>query len=148
MLYGALMWGVTLYAFRRGGWTERTAAAGIIIATYLSTLLASPLGEAYRHIEVQVGMVDLALFIATLLIALKSRKYWPLWFAAMQGISLIGHLVPLVPGMPTSTYYNAIALWSYPMLILLAFAVRAHDRFSISGDRAASWQNTPRSTSR
>ncbi len=130
MLYGALMWAVTVYAFRRGSWVERTAAAGVVINTYLSVLLVSPKDRAYRQIEVQVAMIDLVLFVIALLMALRSRKYWPLWFAAMQGVGLLAHLAPLVPGMLPSTYYNAVALWGYPMLIVLALGVRANHHAS------------------
>jgi len=128
MLYGVLMWAVAIYAFRRGGWEERLAAAGTLLVSYLTVLVASPSENYFRQVESAVAAVDICLFLLISLIALRSRKFWPLWLGAIQGVSLIGHLAPLLPQIPPFASSSAVALWSYPLWIVLAFGVRQHDR--------------------
>lgn len=123
MFYGLIMWGCALYAFRHGSWEERSAAASMMIGSYASVLVISVDGS-FRHFEGSMAVVDFLLFLSLQLVALRSEKFWPLWLAAFQGITLLGHLAPLIPNMLPSTSYNAVALWSYPSWILLALAVR------------------------
>lgn len=127
MLYGLIMWAVTLYAFRKGGWEERLAAISSVISSYLSVLVADPNGS-FLHVEGPMAIVDTCSLALLMLIALRSNKFWPLWIAAIQGVSVLGHLAPLIPNMQRATSYNAVALWSYPAWIILAFAVRNHNR--------------------
>ena len=122
------MWSVFIYAFRRGGWEEKLTLASVTISAYLSVLLPNPNVPRFQQIEIQLACVDAALFVILQLIAFRSKKYWPLWVVAMQGMTLLAHLTPLMPNMLASTYYNAEALWSYPTLILLTFGVRNHHR--------------------
>ncbi len=125
MIYGILMWAVTIYAIRRGGGTEKLAAVGIVGNSYLTPLLLNPTGTEFQQVEVSVVFVDCALLVLLLLIALQSRKFWPLWLTAIQGVTILGHFAPLVHLSPWM-YQRAVASWSWPMLILLGYAVRQH----------------------
>ena len=125
MIYGVLMWAVTIYAIRRGGGAEKLATIGIVVTSYLTAILVSPVEKQFQRVEVAVAFLDLALLFLFLLIALQSRKFWPLWLTAFQGVSILGHFAPIVHLSPW-LYYRAVALWSWPMLILLGFAVRQH----------------------
>ena len=128
MIFGALMWGVCIYAWFRGGRAERLAATGIVLMTYLSVLVASPYTSSFRHVEWPMFMVDASLFFVLLGVSLKSEKYWPIWLTAMQGLTVLTHLAPYVPHVIPWAYGNANAIWAYPMLIILAFATRQHRR--------------------
>jgi hypothetical protein len=128
ILYGILMWGVCLYAFRRGGWEERWASVGIIVATYMSLLVANPLGERFQHVEIAVAFVDCGLLVLLLYLSLQSSKYWPLWLTAMQGLTILSHFAPYVPHIVPQSYHGAIVIWIYPMLIVLALAIHEHHR--------------------
>jgi len=130
------MWGIWVYAFRRGGWAERLAATGIILNSYLTLLLVSPSTIWYQHVEVGVAAVDCALLLLLGAIALISDKFWPLWLTAMQGLTMFAHAAPYVPHILPWSYYNASALWMYPMLILLGFSVRRHGAGRKSRDSA------------
>jgi hypothetical protein len=135
MIFGVLMWAITIYAFRRGGWAERLAASGIVINSYLSALLVSPAGTQFRQVEVSVALVDLGLLFLLILIALQSRKYWPLWLTAFQGVTVLAHFAPYVHVSPW-VYFRATALWSWPMLVLLGFAIRSHHRDKLREGRS------------
>ncbi|MBO9377246.1 hypothetical protein GG804_10755 [Sphingomonas histidinilytica] len=133
LLYGALMWAVCLYAFFRGGWAERVTAGGILIATYVTVLVLSPLAIRYQFVELPVMAVDTVLLFVLVGISLKSEKFWPLWLTAMQGLTILSHLAPYVPHVLPWAYGNAVAVWIYPMLIVLGFAVHSHHRSRKAG---------------
>ena len=128
ILYGALMWAVFVYAMRRGGWEERLAAAGIVVNAYLTAIVLylAPAATRYRHVETSVVLVDLALLLLLLWISLRSTKFWPIWMTAMHALTVLSHFAPYVPHILPWGYWNAIAVWGYPMLIVLGFAVRRH----------------------
>lgn len=125
MIYGLLMWAVTVYAFRRGGWAEKLASSGIVINSYLSVLLLSSAATAFHQVEVSVALVDLCMLALLVLIGLRSNKFWPLWLVAFQGMTTLAHFAPYVHVTPW-VYFRATALWSWPMLIVLAIGVRQH----------------------
>ncbi|MCZ4341358.1 hypothetical protein O4H52_07080 [Sphingomonadaceae bacterium G21617-S1] len=125
MIYGAVMWVIAIYAFRRGGWAEKLAASGIVANSYLTALLVGPVDVMYQRIELEVALLDLGLLFLLGFIALRSRKFWPMWVAAFQGMAVLGHLAPYVHASPW-IYNRAVALWSWVMWIVLGFAVYRH----------------------
>jgi len=126
------MWAVCIYAIRRGGWAEKLATTSIVVNSYVCALVISPDSSKYRQVEIPMLMADIALLLVLVLIALRSSKFWPLWLVAFQGITIMAHFTPRLHVLP-GIYYNAVSLWSYPMLIVLAAAVRQHARTK-SGD--------------
>lgn len=98
MIYGVLMWIVTVYAFRRGRWEERLCAAGGVVASYLTPLLVSPYERMYRQLEIEVMLIDLSYF----------------------------HLLVYMPQGIPFVYYNSTVFWSYPKWIILALVIRWH----------------------
>jgi hypothetical protein len=133
ILYGALMWGVCLYAFFRGGRAERITAASLLVATYATALVARPMAMRFQGVEIPIMMVDGMFFLVLFGISLKSEKFWPLWLTAMQGLTILSHLAPYVPHVLPWAYGNALAMWSYPMLVVLGFAVHYHHRSRKAG---------------
>lgn len=133
LIYGVLMWAVCLYAFFRGGWAERVTAGGILIATYLTVLLLSPFAVRFQVVELPVMFVDTILLLVLVAISLTSEKFWPLWLTAMQGLTILSHLAPYVPHVLPWAYGNAVAVWIYPMLLILAIAVHRHHRETKAG---------------
>lgn len=134
MLYGVLMWVVTVYAFRRGGWEERLCASGGVVASYLTPLLMSSYESMYRHLEVEVMFIDIGYLLLMVSIALGSRKFWPMWVVAMIGQTVLAHLLAFMPYNIPLVYREATVFWSYPKWIALAFAIRQH---SLARRRAA-----------
>jgi hypothetical protein len=128
LLYGTLMWSVCIYAFLRGGREEKTAAIGAIVGAYLTFLTVGLLRIRYTQVELPLLLIDAGIFVLLLAIALRSKKFWPLWLTSFTGVELVSHLAPLMPKMLPETYYSAVALWGYPKLIVLAFGVANHGR--------------------
>jgi hypothetical protein len=130
ILFGILLWAVCLYAFRRGGREEQIAALGMVINAYGTLLVVQPLATRFQHVEVSIVYVDIALILLLLWLALRTRKFWPLWLCAMQSLGTLSHFGPLVPHIIPWAYAAATALWMYPMLIVLAFAIRRRDQMN------------------
>jgi TctA family transporter len=89
-----------------------TAIVASVFGAYLSFLFGVVFGVRYSKVAFPIVLIDLIIFILMLGIALRSRKFWPMWVGAFTGVMLLSHLAPLMPGMLPRIYYDATALWS------------------------------------
>ena len=126
-----LLLAVCLYAWWRGGADERTVAAACLAGTAATLLVISPLRERYASLEEGLLLVDLAVLAGFITVALRSKRFWPLWVAGLQLTTSIGHVLK---GIDTDllprAYGAALQFWSYPILIILAVGTyRSHKRF-------------------
>jgi hypothetical protein len=127
LIFAALMWSSCIYAIVRGGRSERIVAITFLIGTGLTQAVMPSAHDRFRHVELRVLLIDLAVFAVLFGVALFSRKFWPLWITAMQGVAILAHFSPLMLIVPRA-YGAAIALWSWPMMILLGVVTYRHDR--------------------
>ena len=98
-----------------------------LVATLAFAHLLPPRQGAYAAIEIGVALTDLSLFMLIVWVALFSTRFWPMLMASMMGCGLFGHLTkPLGPDILPRAYYIAVALWSYPELLLLVAATWRH----------------------
>jgi len=125
IIFALLMWSVCIYAILRGGFSERVVAVSFLCGAGLTQLVVSPYAVRFQHVEIGVLLIDLVVFAIFFAVALFSRKFWPLWITAMQGVGILAHFAPLLSIMPRA-YGMAIALWSWPMMVLLAAATYHH----------------------
>lgn len=118
------------YAGWRGRKYERLAALVFVTATIFSVLSHSPLRGRYVGIETSDLIVDTAVLVAMLAIALASDRFWPLWVAGLQLVDSMSHLMKAIdPDLIPQVYGAAERVWSYPILfILLIGAWRQHHR--------------------
>jgi len=118
------------YAMWRGRSDERIVAAVCILATLASRLAFSPISIRYSGVEGGLLAIDIAVLACFVFVALRSSRFWPLWVAGLQLTSSMAHLMKAIDErlMPLA-YGAAIALWSYPILIILAIGTwRQHRR--------------------
>jgi hypothetical protein len=109
-------------AFWRGGWTERLASIGMVVDSIASALLQN------THDWSQTQWADLAVDAAYLVLlvglALKSNRYWPLWAAAFQFLSVMIYLGRMADRrVGAAAPYWAVVIWSYLILIAIAVGV-------------------------
>lgn len=115
------------YALWRGGSPERIASLALLIAATVTPLLRQRVPTEFQHIEVNLMLIDLAVFGAMVALAFVSERFWPLWMAAMAGITVLVHLSIGMKFQPVPwAYWRSEALWSYPMQLLLAVATWRH----------------------
>jgi hypothetical protein len=118
------------YALWRGRMDERIVALVCIAATAASRLAFSPISVRYTGVETGLLMIDLAVLAAFIFVALRSPRFWPLWVAGLQLTTSMAHVMKAIDeSLLPMAYGAAIALWSYPILIILAIGTwRGHKR--------------------
>lgn len=100
--------------------TERAFAAFLLGVSLLTLVVRRiQLGpEAGLNL---VTVVDWAILLIAWFLALRSDRYWPIWFAAMQSLSVItSSMAAMVKGVPHLVFSNMAAAWALPALLTMA----------------------------
>ena len=138
-----IFWGILLvtcgYALWRGRRYEQFAALICIAASVTSVLARAPLHQRYAGIEVGDVIIDTAVLLAFVAIALRSDRFWPLWVAGLQLTISMAHVFKAVDvGLVPIAYAAAERFWSYPTLMIIAVAAwRQHRRGIVQNHVAA-----------
>jgi hypothetical protein len=75
----------------------------------------------YSGVELGLFAIDAAVLAGFVAVALQSPRFWPLWVAGLQLTSSTSHLLKAVDiHLLPKAYGAAVALWSYPILVILA----------------------------
>ena len=107
----------SLAGLRWGGLDERLAVAGFVLATFASRQLMQ---NQYGQPEFGIMLVDFALLIGLMILALRSDRFWPMWAAAFQLVGTTIHLASMTEnGDFAKAYANALVFWSYPVMAAL-----------------------------
>ena len=138
-----IFWAILLfscgYAFARGRTYERLAAAVFLSATILSVINHLSLHVRYERWDIGDMIVDTAVLVAVVAIALVSDRFWPLWAAGLQLVGSLAHVLKVITGdLPPWAYGFAERFWSYPILIILFVGAWRQHRRSASTFETAS----------
>ncbi|WP_297512642.1 hypothetical protein [uncultured Caulobacter sp.] len=118
--------GVALW---RGGWPERLAGAAMILAWFATGYLYD--NDQKFGPQTGVFLVDLALMLVLLFIALRSDRWWPMWACGFHGLSLILLVATLAdPGIPNhASLLAGGGVFSYLAMAALFFGAlnRRHE---------------------
>jgi len=118
--YWLLLTGVAAYALWRGKGDERAAALVCVVATAASVLVNSPLTRRFAGVETGVLVVDLLTLAAFIAIALRTKRFWPLWVAGFQLTSTFAHVLKAVHfSLVPQVYAAAERLWVYPIFLAI-----------------------------
>lgn len=138
-LFAAFLALTSGYALWRGGAPERVVAIALVSAYVVTVMSWSPLPARFYGVELNVFVTDCALFGMLIVVALRADRAWPLLVAALQLDALGAHFVKLVaPDTIRVAYALLIAIWSWPIQMILAVATWRHVRrvAASGGDRA------------
>lgn len=129
ILFNALLLVCCGYALARGGAPERIVG-GSLLAAYAATVLSyAELSVRFDEVEITVLSVDAILLSVLVAVALCADRFWPLMVAGLHLTTVGAHLLKYFDiNMIRVTYALMIAVWSYPMLILLAIGTWRHRR--------------------
>ena len=118
------------YALWRGRSDERIVASACLLATIATRFAISPLQVRYTSVETGLMLIDLLMLLVFVWIALTSQRFWPLWVAGLQLTNSVSHVMKLADlDLMPRAYWAAAALWSYPILLILAIGTwRCHRR--------------------
>ena len=129
IIFGPLLLAVCLYAWLRGGWDERIVAVTCLAGTVATMLAVSPLHRRYSGVEEGLLLVDLAVLAGFVTVALRSKRFWPLWVAGLQLTTFIGHVLKGVDqDLLPRAYGAALQFWSYPILVIVLVGTYRHHR--------------------
>ena len=129
LIFGPLLLAVCAYAWLRGGWDERIIAATCLAGTVATMLAVSPLHRRYSGVEDGLLLVDLAVLAGFVTVALRSKRFWPLWVAGLQLTTFIGHVLKGIDqDLLPRAYGAALQFWSYPILIIVLVGTYRHHR--------------------
>ncbi|MBA3669523.1 MAG: hypothetical protein H0W71_05590 [Sphingomonas sp.] len=119
--FRALLAAVAIYAWLKGGRDERAVSAMCVIAAIATTALLAPLQQRFHGLEYAVFLIDLALSVGLIGIALRSNHFSPLWVAGLQLTTIMGHVLKGVySGLIPRAYAASLNFWAYPIIIILA----------------------------
>jgi hypothetical protein len=128
ILYYSLLVLCWLYAWFKGGPPERIGATILATGSVLSYAALSSVGR-FQSVETGLLIVDVATLLAFLALALRAERFWPSWVTALQAVRIAGHAVMLVDsGTIPLAYAFIMALWGYPMLLLIALGTWRHQQ--------------------
>jgi len=131
------------YAYIRGGGPERAGASIFLVATILTAVVLPSVNIRYRGVEIGLLLVDVAMLLAFLAVAVRAERFWPLWMTAMQGVEVMSHIaIKLSPDIVPWAYWNAVVLWSYPMMLVLVLGIHRHRRRVAELGADPSWKNS------
>jgi hypothetical protein len=126
------------YALWRGRKYERIAALVFVTATILSIIGHSPLRGRYLELEASDLIVDSAVLVVVMTIALVSDRFWPVWAAGLQLVDSMSHVMKAIDADLVPTVYGAAErFWSYPILLILFIGAWRQHRRTSAGREAA-----------
>ncbi|HSI16291.1 MAG TPA: hypothetical protein VK980_00875 [Sphingomonas sp.] len=128
ILFNVLLLATCGYAILRGGTPERLTGWLLIVAAGL-TFVTGWRPAMFQQVEITMFLIDLTLLVGLVVIALKADRLWPMVLAAFQLDSAAIHILKIVDAdMISITYALMVAIWSYPMLLILAIGTLRHQR--------------------
>lgn len=123
VLYLTLLLVSSGYAVGFGGWEGRWAIALLGTAT-VATWLATRLNHKWDAFNLYLFAVDAAFFLTLYALALRSRRYWPIWFAGFQLLAVASHFsVVALPDIDRKIYRGLETVWAVPMLVTMVIGI-------------------------
>ena len=138
IVFWFILLAVNAYAFLRGKLDERLAAMICFIGT-LATVSVSTVGRdyaEYSNVEISILLIDALALSGFVLLALRSRRFWPLWVAAFQLTSVFAHFLKAIRwDLLPQVYAAAERFWIYPIFLIIVLGTwRGRQRTLREGD--------------
>jgi hypothetical protein len=110
---------VCALAVWRGRDDERLGAAAYLAAWALSMMVFRA-----RSSDLQEGvlLIDTGLFALFLLLAMRSRRFWPLFAAGFQLLAVVTHVARILDaGVSGWAYITAGVVWGYLVIFAIGY---------------------------
>jgi hypothetical protein len=141
--FNALLLITCLYALAAGGAPERWGAGIYALACIASHFLFSAAPIKFRSVETGVFIVDVLVFVAFAMLALRANRFWPIWVSALLGLGVLAHLARWAgPDTIPWAYQLAMSVWSYPILAIIALGTFNHRRRLARDGTDRSWSSS------
>lgn len=127
LVFDMLNLAVILYAMSRGGGPERLAALLLLAARLATLVMPFDYHSTFRTINWGNFLVDLSLLVALMLLATRANRFWPMWMASIQLLTIGMHAVRVYDVQIIAIVYSRLSgQLAYPMLAMLALGVWRH----------------------
>ena len=138
LFYLLLSLSVFAWAWLRGGHTERAGVA-ILVLAFLASFMMQPI--TLGQFRLGDAIVDLAVFISMVWLALRRDRWWTLAAAAFGGLILIAHaLMFLTPNLQEAHIRMDVASrWGIGVLMILCLGAGVVERW-MAGEQPVSLQ--------
>jgi hypothetical protein len=132
LAYAATAAACWCYGLARGGRVAQQAlgifALAYGVAIYLDWPFAGDAQPGWRTLNILALAASTAAFLGFYALAIGSRRYWPVWWAGFQLVTVILHLAWSAGLLRSPDLYRGLAFaWALPMLLLMAVGT-ARDR--------------------
>jgi hypothetical protein len=102
---------VCVLAVWRGRDQERLAAGGYLAAWALSVVAFK---DASRDLQWAILLIDVGLLLLLLWVALRSRRFWPLFAGGFQLLAVVTHIARALDSAVSGwAYLTAGVVWGY-----------------------------------
>ncbi|WP_116969069.1 hypothetical protein [Blastomonas sp. UPD001] len=106
------------------GQADGRRAVGLFLVATLLTWGAQTLDTKWQQTHWPLMAVDTAYLVAAYVFALRSDRYWPLWIAAFQLLTVATHVATIIAPDYLPKIYSAIAtFWVVPLLLSMVAGV-------------------------
>jgi hypothetical protein len=138
-----LLFLASFYALRKGGGPERVMALILIAMLVADQVLHLLVPARFEALDAGHLAIDVAAAAATLALALKAHRFWPLGAAALQLLPLLAHFSRAADISVHPIAYltmQVFASWLLPPL--LALGTWRHRRRLLTCGSDRSWQDS------
>ena len=117
------------YALWRGGTPERIGAIVYLLAAFGTLAVVSGPAGRYSTVERGIVVIDLLMFAVLFILALRAERFWPIWATGLHMITTAAHAIKLTePELMRWAYAFVLAIWSYPLLLIIVIGTWNHQR--------------------
>jgi hypothetical protein len=134
-----------LYASIRGGAPERLCVAIHMIGGVIGAVIVS-MPQTFSSLEKALFGVDILVFLAFVMLAIRANRFWPIWATALMGLGLACHLALMLNSdVGPWAYAVVVSFFGYPLIPLIIGGTFAH-RLRLARDGIdPDWMPSPRS---
>lgn len=112
-----LFWSICGLTIWKGGREERLIASVLMLNT-----LFTPIIKRFDWASAGLFAADVVQLIVFLLVALKTRRWWPLFAAAIQLLMVLTHMARLMDrSLGAWAYITGGVIWTYALLGCVLF---------------------------
>ncbi|MBM6576489.1 hypothetical protein KCP91_08890 [Microvirga sp. SRT01] len=129
LVFNVALIAVAAFALWGGGAPERWVAGLMVAANAATALLPYDPASTFHSLDWSGFGVDAVLFAAFTAVALRANRYWPIWLAALQMVSVAIHVIRIVDrALVPLVYAWSIGQIAYPLMALLVAGTIRHRR--------------------
>ena len=145
VVFNATLILVVAFALWGGGAPERWVSGLMFVANAATALLPYDPGSTFLSLDWSGFGVDAVLFVAFTAVALRANRYWPIWLAALQLVSVAIHVIRMVDrALVPLVYAWSIGQIAYPLMALLVAGTIRHRRRCRAFGRDPAWNDDAR----